>query len=613
MPSSGWRLASDRTLTQAARIESAGWSQRFRRFLRDVVVDRLGGRFGLRVLRLGERRILVIAETVDCLADAVARRHLISPASRHFTVVVAWWSGPWRGWTGRPGPLSGVVRQRLRFPAGGRGPVTVDLLLDRPVGIDEALGAALIAVRPVADSCPIGVVDGTAPVAAEPSTGFVPAHPGTRPAPATAMPIDRTAVLVDVRRINPRGRRVESYRADAPRFRLDLGGGVDARPESWRNRGPWGWPGQPAWRRGEFNELGWRTVAALRSVGLIEVAFDARVPTQPGKESTWDSQRAVRTGDPFDVATVLVALAMTGVVLSAPGLDGAVAELLAPELRAILTEPLTGPATGPLEQETRSVRQRRAALRGHSVQFGPDVDSPTVTALLATRRAEHLPGILRAIAGQTYPYLEILLCLHGIGLPDECRDYLDHCGRSVEVVAVPGEVSFGIALGLATRLAGGRLITKFDDDDTYGPEHVWDLVLARSYSGATLVGKGIEFVHLEGANMTVRRRSGRPESDTDVVAGGTMLIARDDLEALGGWRPVPRSVDRGLLDRVNRAGGTVYRTHPLGYLYHRRSVGHTWAADDDFFLRHARQRWPGIPRLAEFGTAARTAAPHTTG
>jgi hypothetical protein len=161
-------------------------------------------------------------------------------------------------------------------------------------------------------------------------------------------------------------------------------------------------------------------------------------------------------------------------------------------------------------------------------------------------------------------------------------------------VRVGGDVPFGEALGRATARASGTLVTKFDDDDTYGPEHIWDLVLARHYSGATMVGKGTEFVYLEGANITVRRRSGQPEAEDTIVAGGTMLISRGELEELGGWRPVPRSVDRGLLDRVIRAGATIYRTHPLGYLYHRRAQGHTWAAEDEFFLRSARQQWDGL-------------------
>ena len=528
--------------------------QRVRRFARDFVVDRLCGRAGLRILRTpgGRRRVVVLAETVDCLLDALALDHRLVREAGRVTVVVGWWTAPWRGWSGRPGPLPGVLRQRVRFPARGRGTVTVDLVLAQPVPLIEAVTAALFALRP------------TTPIAA---TSIAQVRPSRSP-------------LVDEQRLNPRGRRPESYRSDAPRFLLRTGPRLEP---AAGNGPPWGWPGaswrRSSWRRSLQPELSWRTVTALRSVGVVECG---------------------QLADTGEAASLLVQLAMTGVIVHAPAISPAVAELLAPDLLAAIAQPLPSPDTGPLELEMRSVQQRRAALRGHSVQFG-QTKPPSVSALLATKRAEHLPGILRAIAEQTYPDLEIVLCLHGIELPDACAEFLAQCGRPVQVVPVPGEVSFGVALGLATARAGGALVTKFDDDDTYGPEHVWDLVLARGFSGATLVGKGIEFVYLEDADVTVRRRSGQPEADTDVVAGGTMLIARSELEQLGGWRPVPRSVDRGLLDRVNRAGARIYRTHPLGYLYHRRSSGHTWAADDDFFLRNPRQRWQGLPELPEFG------------
>jgi hypothetical protein len=305
----------------------------------------------------------------------------------------------------------------------------------------------------------------------------------------------------------------------------------------------------------------------------------------------------VPADDATAAASLLVQLAMTGVVVHAPSLPSSVADLLSAELRGILTEPLSD--EGPLGREIRSVRQRRAAIRTHSTRF-VTAGAPSVSAILATKRPRHLPSILAVIARQTYPNLEIVICLHGIDLPAECTSVLAECGRPVQIVPVPADVAFGTALGLATARASGSLITKVDDDDTYGPEHIWDLVLARHYSGATLVGKGIEFVYLESADATVRRRSGRPESEDSIVAGGTMLIGRGDLEELGGWRPVPRSVDRGLLDRLARAGAVIYRTHPLGYVYHRRSDGHTWAASDDFFLRLPRQRWSGLLDLPEF-------------
>jgi hypothetical protein len=153
-----------------------------------------------------------------------------------------------------------------------------------------------------------------------------------------------------------------------------------------------------------------------------------------------------------------------------------------------------------------------------------------------------------------------------------------------------------------TAAATGQLVTKVDDDDHYGPEHIWDLVLARHYTAATVVGKGSEFVYLEPKNLTVRRRMGA-EFFTDTVAGGTIALSRDDLAAAGGWPPVPRSVDRALLDRVIDGGGTVYRTHPIGFVYTRHGDGHTWETDLAYFLRDPLRKWRGMPPYDEFGTA----------
>ena len=115
------------------------------------------------------------------------------------------------------------------------------------------------------------------------------------------------------------------------------------------------------------------------------------------------------------------------------------------------------------------------------------------------------------------------------------------------------------------------------------------------YSGATVVGKGAEFVYVEPRDRTVRRRMGS-ELYSGVVAGGTMLLSRGDLEAVGGWRPMPRSVDRGLLDRVLNAGGLVYRTHGFGFVYTRHGDGHTWDPGVDYFLHDPRRAGPGFRR-----------------
>ncbi|WP_326550633.1 glycosyltransferase family 2 protein [Micromonospora sp. NBC_01813] len=612
--------------------------------------ERLGRAVGLRVLRIpGTGRALVLAGSVDRLRDLTFRPAAAAPV-RAVTVVVAWWRPPRRGWAGTVGLLPGLRRHRVGLPRLRRGAATVRIALTTPVPLRDAVRAALPALdgsRPLPSPGSPDVTATRADLAYLPANAtiitataggelaardeirahdLVLAGPGSGdPLPAAvagrpeqagrpygtvlvgsghtvAGPDGRDLVLIDAERINPRGRLMAAYRPQAPEVMLEFardrsGGGFRGGPASGLTlRGALAGPGLDA-----------AAVAALRHVRAVHCRL------VPGEH-------------PAQTAGLLVQLAATGVVLHAPLLPPAVADLLDPKLRALVSEPpptaetdaapddpagaaladaaLAG-AGAALATEARSVRQRRAALRGHAAglrlpglatgglpQLG---QPPSVSAILITRRPELVAPALAAITAQTYPEMEIILGLHGIDLPEAARVALSECGRPFEVVHLAESVDFGAALGAATRRARGTLVTKFDDDDSYGVEHVWDLVLARHYSGATLVGKGAELVYLESQGVLLRRRSGISEAYGDVVAGGTMLLAKGDLEAVGGWRPVPRSVDLGLIERLRAAGATIYRTHSLGYVYHRRPAGHTWDPGEAYFVDSAYARWPGVP------------------
>jgi hypothetical protein len=205
----------------------------------------------------------------------------------------------------------------------------------------------------------------------------------------------------------------------------------------------------------------------------------------------------------------------------------------------------------------------------------------------------------------------VVVGLHGpASFPDDVRGDLHRVAaassRQVQVVDVPAGVTFGAALGHLTARASGVLVTKVDDDDFYGPDHVEDLVLAHRFSGAHLVGRPKEFVYLADLDQT-RRRRGRTECYRGFVCGGTMLLAKGDLEELGGWRPIPRGVDRGLSERVLRSGRLVYRTHGVGYLLNRHGADHTWTSDHSSLLVVQAETWPGLLRHEAFGTGPATA------
>ncbi|GAA1895020.1 glycosyltransferase [Asanoa iriomotensis] len=553
---------------------------------------------GVRVIRLPRQRVVIVAAGPGQLRDLLAQPSSAVPA-RSVRIMV-YWQAVRPGWAGAIDPLPRLRRHRISLPLRRRGLASVTFALHEPLPLRDIVRSGLSALLPVRrlpmpaspDIAATGVLPAFLPPAARvrplpppdeirPTDVLLTDDPAADPSAAgVVFASDRLtaggAVLLDAIRINPRGR---PDRTATGELTLVLG---EARSGPTVRSGP------------------------LDGIGLDQLTLET-----VRRRATVAADLAGWSGDPAAAAALLVQIAATGAVLRAPHLPPAVVKLLSPELAAVLAEPV-GIGTDPVALEVRSIRQRRAALRGHAAELVlprlaafPQLRAlPAVSAILMTRRPELLVPVLDALEKQSYPELEIVVGLHGCPPPSALAAWVSRCARPVQVVEVPAGVDFGTGLGIVTARSHGSLVTKVDDDDTYGPEHVWDLVLARHYSGATMVGKGAEFVHLEERAETIRRRFGNAESYAESVAGGTILIGRGDLENAGGWRPVPRSVDLGVITRVKADGGLIYRTHPFGYVYHRRAKGHTWDPGQQYFLDQALRTWPGLPPYGEFGAAS---------
>ena len=362
----------------------------------------------------------------------------------------------------------------------------------------------------------------------------------------------------------------------------------------------------------EVREDGWR-----RDGREVEVCVDPTVHRPVGRRSSVEGVVATATtaGDRVHLvgpgSRIQIDGSLTAAHVSAlrdvDAVVGPLPDVVARQLNAcgILTAASTDElpdATDPLAWQAASVHERRHALR----QYGPSValdDWPTVSVVLVTHRPDHLEHAMRQLARLEYPHLEVVLGAHGDRVDGtrvwELAQDLPH---ATTIVGIEGRWTLGEALQECSDRAQGALLTKMDDDDHYGPEHVWDLVLARQYSGAEVVGKALDWIHVESADATSFRPVYAAEKYATFVAGGTILISRADLAAVGGWRPVPKSVDRALLDRVLADGRLVYRTHGLGYVYVRRGEGHTATVRDEHFLTKTAATVPGLVRHACFGT-----------
>src|SRR5699024_84853 len=233
---------------------------------------------------------------------------------------------------------------------------------------------------------------------------------------------------------------------------------------------------------------------------------------------------------------------------------------LGSRLTALLTDADEDALVDRLLREEYSVRLRRAALDLHGTRSRwralacragiPAPPEPTVSVVLCTRRPEMVGFALAQIARQRGVDVEDVLALHGFGAErPEVASALcefDATGIPLTVHEASGDQVFGSVLNDAVSRAGGALVAKWDDDDWYGPDHLADLLLARRYSGAELVGTGQDFVFLQEVDLTVWR-SRESEAATRFIAGGTILVDRVVLEETGGFRPLPRAIDTQLL------------------------------------------------------------------
>ena len=214
-----------------------------------------------------------------------------------------------------------------------------------------------------------------------------------------------------------------------------------------------------------------------------------------------------------------------------------------------------------------------------------------MTVTIASNRPAMIPIWAGQLAEQNFPNFEVVAALHGDAFTSADLDHARYLlGDRLTVCRVPGHHSLGEALNTAATAAGGELLIKWDDDDLYDFDHITDLVQAREYSGATLVGKAAEFAYLAGLDITVRRLKNSTEGFSPTICGATLSIARSDLWELGGWRRSRRRVDSLLIEDVREAGGSTYRTSGFGFIMLRAAGDrhrHTWTADDAYFLRGA--------------------------
>ncbi len=263
---------------------------------------------------------------------------------------------------------------------------------------------------------------------------------------------------------------------------------------------------------------------------------------------------------------------------------------------------VAGPASDPPPDSAGSAARRWAYAR-HAPwvraaeilrHTGLDVPDPTpsVAALLVSRRPEEVPAAITRIARQTHRPLDLVVGLHGNTRTKEIEAAIAGAGLPATILELDAALSLGECLNRAASVTPASIVAKIDDDDHYGPAYLEDAVQALHYSGAAIVVKAAQFTYLAGRDVTVLRRARQEETMLDgSTAGATFVVRR------GVWDAVrfphrTRGEDIRFLRGARAVGAQVYASSRWEFCYVRRS-GHTWTAADETFLAGAEPAWAG--------------------
>jgi glycosyltransferase involved in cell wall biosynthesis len=102
---------------------------------------------------------------------------------------------------------------------------------------------------------------------------------------------------------------------------------------------------------------------------------------------------------------------------------------------------------------------------------------PLITGISSTNRPNMLENLISTSNEQTYPNFEHIIVLNNdeVDLESVKTKYVQ--GDRQKFYYMPSECNVGACLNIAKAIASGKYLTKIDDDDLYGNNHILDMAL----------------------------------------------------------------------------------------------------------------------------------------
>lgn len=207
-----------------------------------------------------------------------------------------------------------------------------------------------------------------------------------------------------------------------------------------------------------------------------------------------------------------------------------------------------------------------------------------VSVITVTNRILSLANIISNYTNQSYKYKELILVINNNSINIESWKSIVAHRDDIRIFKIDENKSLGECLNFGINKSEYPYISKFDDDDYYGPNYLVDAINTFKYTNASIVGKYTVYGCLEDSNELVLRFPGFENRYMDYVAGSTLTFKKDIFDKLK-FKHQNKSEDTIFLKEAVSLGYKIYSSDRFNHIIFRRRnlKTHTWQITEKDF------------------------------
>lgn len=208
-----------------------------------------------------------------------------------------------------------------------------------------------------------------------------------------------------------------------------------------------------------------------------------------------------------------------------------------------------------------------------------------VSVITCTNLPNSLDNILNNFLRQNLDIKELLIIINNNTIDENKWKSKVSKYDNIKIFKLNENISLGRCLNFGIDKANYEIISKFDDDDYYGPKYLSDTIKYFDSTEAKVIGKGATFVYVVDKKILTIRNPHEENKYTHFVNGSTLTFKKNIFNRI-------RFQDKNIAEDIHfcqdciKNGIKIYSCNRFHHVYFRNPSlnSHTWKIDDDEFL-----------------------------